>query len=109
MRAALVVAAICLFGATQSGLAAPLVIKLSRPNTSYSTFLNDRNACLNGTSSAQWDRMASPSASAILWRSYNARAFASCMNAKGYLLDPNGYRAIRYQKDDGGHEWVEPL
>lgn len=106
MRRALFLAATCFVCLSQAGLASPLVIKLSRANTSYPAFLTDRDACLKGAGQTGWSGRGTY---AMTWTRYDVRAFASCMNAKGYMLDPNGYRAIQYQYDSAGREYVYPL
>lgn len=105
MRPSLIMAAVCVICSSQAALASPLIIKLSRPNTSYATFLDDRSACLKSASHTGYGLFPGTVAGV----SYDVRAFAACMNAKGYLLDPNGYRAIRYGKDQNGREWAWPI
>ena len=49
MRNAFVLATACLICLGQPGLAASGTIKLSKPNTSYSSFMDDRATCLRGS------------------------------------------------------------
>lgn len=82
-----------------------LCVRLSKPDTSYSTFMFDRNDCLESTSTQVRQRV---------WITginirYNIPAFVGCMNAKGYALDPKGYRAIVYKVDAEGHFWGRSL
>lgn len=108
MRRTLLLVAGCLL-LTPAMMASPLVIKLSRPNTDYSSFLNDRNACLKDASHSEWARFPGAGSFSLTQVRYDVYAFAACMNSRGYLLDPNGFRAIRYQKDLDNKGWVEPL
>lgn len=117
MRRSIFLVAGCLVYLSQAGLASELVtaprpiigprlcIKLSKPDTSYSAFMYDRNDCLESTSRRVRERV---------WLTgirerYNIPAFVGCMNAKGYALDPNGYRAIVYKVDAEGHLWGRSL
>jgi hypothetical protein len=110
MGRALLIVVGCILCLSQAGLASPFVLKLFRPNTGYTQFLNDRSACLQATRHAQWTDY---SASGASWTgesiSYDVRAFGGCMNARGYVADPNGYGAIRYQLFKNGNYRVEVL
>ena len=43
-----------------------------------------------------------------MWTRYSFYEFADCMKAKGYRLDPNGYRAAWYTSYDGHHYSLQP-
>ena len=82
-----------------------LCVRFSRADTRYSTFMYDRNDCLESKGEQVRDRV---------WLTgirerFNLPAFVGCMNARGYALDPNGYRALVYQKDAEDHIWGLPL
>jgi hypothetical protein len=117
MRRAIIWVASCVVCLSQAGLASELVtapraiigprlcLRLSKADTSYSAFMYDRNDCLESTSRQVRDRV---------WLTgirehYNVPAFVGCMNAKGYAIDPNGYRAIVYMVDAEGHLWGRSL
>lgn len=102
MRTALFVVASCLIGLTQSGLADSGFIKLSKPDIRYATFMEDRNACFSSASRRVFDWHS------VSWTTHNLYDFADCMTAKGYRLDPNGYRAAWYTSYDGRHYSLQP-
>jgi hypothetical protein len=88
---------------TQPGLASTDTIRLSRPHTSYAAFMYDRNACMSAAGHRGPD-FTGGNAIHVSQTSYSLKDFADCMNAKGYLLDPNGYRAAKYYRlADGGY------
>lgn len=99
MRSALMVAAGCMI-LSQAGLASTHTIRLSKPNTTYAAFLDERTVCLNaawhqsGADVGAWGGGVPPVHTS--GGAYSLKEFADCMNAKGYLLDPNGYRAVKY-------------
>lgn len=105
MRKILLLVSACLFCLSEPGLAssglfnAKIVIKLSRPNTSYAGFMSDRNACFTAAEHRDFDRLSSSvgaPGSAHPTVRYDLKEFSGCMNVKGYLYDPNGYRAAWY-------------
>jgi len=100
MRSVLLVAVGCLICSSQPGLAGGGFIHLSKPNTSYSAYMNDRSACFTAASYRISDEYA-------MWTRYNLNEFAGCMTAKGYRLDPNGYRAAWYESYDGQHYYLQ--
>jgi len=117
MRSSIFLVASFLIGLSQTGLASDLVtaprpiigarlcLRLSRADTSYSVFMDDRNSCLESTSQQVRERV---------WITginvrYNLPAFVSCMTARGYALDPKGYRGLVYMIDAEGHLWGRSL
>jgi hypothetical protein len=113
MRRTILLVTSCVIGLSSAGFASEVItapraiigprlcVKLSRPDASYSTFMYDRNDCLESTSKQVRDHV---------WLTginirYNVPAFVGCMTAKGYALNSNGYRAIVYQVDAEGHLW----
>ena len=95
MRRGLLVAAGCLVCLSLPGLANSTIIKLSRPDTDYAAFLRDRDACLSAAGHWSW-WTASNGAAVGGAGHYDLYKFADCMTAKGYRLDPDGYRAAKY-------------
>lgn len=95
MRRTVIIAACCLFAASQAGLASTIVfLKLSKPDTGYSAFTRDRAACIQ-----EMDMR-------LGHRRHGATFFAGfteCMKGRGYGIDPHGYRAFRYYVDDAGN------
>jgi hypothetical protein len=96
MRWALLVAAGCFICASQPGYAAKIALRLSKPNGTWSAYLDDTAAChpyrtlpprSNGPVHFRL------SETELIARS---TAYFSCMAAKGYQPDPNGYRAAIY-------------
>ena len=101
MRHALIVATHCLVAVSQPGFSRAIGahgsndIRLSRPDTSYGAFMDDRNACLSTASHRNFASTGAPSV-ALVAVHYDLYEFAACMTAKGYRLDPKGYRAAAY-------------
>jgi hypothetical protein len=98
MRRALLLAAACVC-LGQTGFAMGIV-KLSKPNTSYAAFMEDRSICLNTASHRKFSSYPGVSS---MFVSYDLYEFADCMTTKGYKLDPNGYRAVWYFPPVNGH------
>lgn len=83
-----------------------IILKLSRPNTSYYTFLDERTVCLKATSRTQFAIHYGQDGE---WTTYHLGAFYDCMKAKGYVRDPKGYRALRYRVWPNGIVRMETL
>ena len=115
MRNALI-AASCIICLTPAGLASILseplhYIRLSKPNTSYSTFMYDRNNCLEITSRKVREHYVEMKGERYFGINvqYHVRPFVDCMKARGYALDREGYRAIAYEVDNEGNLWGVPM
>jgi hypothetical protein len=116
MNKAIVAAAACLIFLSQAGLASPPVVappitgerifvRLSKPNTSYSAFMFDRNECLESAGKQVRERV---------WLTgvnvrYDMHGFAVCMTTKGYSRDPNGYTAMVVKIAADGSIWGVPM
>ena len=86
------------------------VVTLSRPNTSQSEFVEDRDACLAAANNERWPGAGPAGGNTGAWARRHLQAFGQCMGAKGYKDDPNGFRAIRYsQRDYNTSIFVEVL
>lgn len=83
-----------------------IILKLSRANTTYYTFLDDRTVCLKATSATQFAIHYGKDGE---WTTYHLGTFYDCMKAKGYVRDPNGYRALRYRVWPNGQVRMETL
>ena len=95
MRWAVLLAAGCLICVNQPGHANRFALKLSKPNGTWSEYLDDVAACNPyrpnpPASSGDDHRMTEAD---IVARS---TAYFDCMTAKGYRADPNGFRAAGY-------------
>jgi hypothetical protein len=101
MRSAFILATVCLLAASQPGLAAQGYIRLSKPDTSYRIYMNDRNACFQTAFMHRTDHY-------TLWSRYDLNTFTTCMATKGYRSDPKGYRAAWYITNDGSYYALEP-
>jgi hypothetical protein len=107
MRSAVLWAVGCLICVSQAAFAYETVtMRFSRPDTSYYTFLDDRTTCLKTTSRTQF---ALHYAREGEWTTYHIPEFANCMKGKGYVRDPNGYKALRYLVWLGGYVTLLPL
>jgi hypothetical protein len=109
MRRSLLLAAGCLICLMQPGLAQSVTIKLSRPNTGYSTFLDDRAFCLNAVSYPRDRSHDSQYNYGFFTVTYDVRGFINCMYAKGYKADPDGFRAVQVQDIPYHGTRVRPL
>ena len=96
MRWALLLAAGCLVCVSQPGHATPAALRLSKPNGTWSQYLNDVTACNRSrTSPPTSDTMAHPSMNEAEVVALS-RQYFGCMTAKGYRPDPSGYDAGQY-------------
>lgn len=115
MRSALVLAAGCLMLLGQPGFAYhheyTNYVRFSRPNTSYSAFMWDRSDCLKSTTRHVHEHYVDLDGERFFGVNlqYPLREFVACMKARGYVPDPNGYRAIGYQIDSKGRLWGVPM
>jgi len=96
MRWAVLLAAGCFICVSQPGHANKIALRLSKPNGTWSEYLNDVAACnpyRPYTPAERGDdhhRMTEAETIAL-----SARYFG-CMRSMGYRADPNGYRAAGY-------------
>jgi hypothetical protein len=103
MRSALLIAAACVVCLSQPSVAGYTIsIQFSKPNASSDAFLHDRNACLRSAGRSNWHTSfgggGTWGAAAIPGRvTYNLSSFGRCMVARGYTLDPNGFRAVTFR------------
>jgi hypothetical protein len=116
MRGALLIAAGSIICLTQAALAStfgePLYyVKLSKPDTSYSSFMFDRQDCLQATSRKVREHYVEVKGERYFGVNlqYNLGPFVECMKARGYAIDRDGYRAIGYQVDSDGVLWGVPM
>lgn len=116
MRSALLLAAGCIVCLAQAGLATtygePIYyIRLAKPNAGYTTFMFDRNDCIQSTSHKVREHYVDLKGERFFGVNlqYHTPEFIECMKARGYALDNNGYRAIGYQVDSEGILWGVPM
>lgn len=82
------------FCVCQAGTADVFVIRLSKPDTTYATFLDDRASCINTT--GHWRFVTLSNAATVGSMRIDQYRMLQCMAAKGYRGDPDGWRAVDF-------------
>ncbi|MDR3527439.1 MAG: hypothetical protein P4L57_09175 [Rhizomicrobium sp.] len=111
MRSAILIAVCGVLCLSQAGFAADqnfrVSVKFARPNTTYNTFLHDRNACLGDASRLGWTTTVAVNVTAVpATPTYNFARFGNCMLAKGYQPNPNGFDATEFWHRRDNEYWL---
>ena len=112
MRSAFLIACLMCQAAFGARFGDPITyVSFSRPDTSYATFMFDRNECLQLTSNKPREHYVEQKGGRFfgVTITYHIGPLVDCMTARGYVRDRDGYRAVGYQVDTDGNLWGVPM